>query len=100
MPSPLSPGTFLSLMRHPKTGAPIDTELHFERLARTERDDPQDCVRHAPSVDVEMTQLIGYDIHGVVRVKIEVAARDAGWWERLMIRYMRWRFGQPLRIVR
>jgi hypothetical protein len=35
-----------------------------------------------------------------VRVKIEVAERDCGWWERLMIRYMRWRFGRPLRLVR
>jgi hypothetical protein len=98
MPNRLSPGTFLSLMRHPRTGQ-FD-EGFSERIYSQPKEDPQDCVKHAQSVDPEMTVMIGYDIHGVVRVKVEVAERDAAWWERLMIRYMRWRFGRPMRLVR
>ncbi|HKW09741.1 MAG TPA: hypothetical protein VJO33_05130 [Gemmatimonadaceae bacterium] len=101
MPGRLSPGTFLSLFRHPRTGELLyDQPYPKQSNTQPHDDDPQDCVRRSASVDADMTQLIGYDIHGVVRVKIEVAEGDSAWWERLMLRYMRWRFGSPLRLMR
>jgi hypothetical protein len=81
--------TFLSLCRRDPLGD-----------CQPRHSDPRDCVLRSPSANDEMTQLTGFDLHGVVRVKIEVADRDSGWWEALMIRYMRWRFGRPLRVIR
>jgi hypothetical protein len=44
------------------------------------------------------TELVGYDRHGIVRIKIEVEESDVHWFEGLIMRYVRWRFGCGLRL--
>jgi hypothetical protein len=96
----LSPGTFLSMLRHPETGKQLDAEV-YARLTREETDDePRDCVRQFPTLKEDITQLVGYDVSGQPRIKIELPREDAGWWESLIMRYVRWKYGRPIRIVR
>lgn len=97
----LSPETFLSLMRHPVTGR-IDDAYYEHQLERRGRSDdaPRDCVRQFPALDDANTMLVGYDLNGRVRIKIEVASFDGGWFESIIMRYVRWRYGRPLQLVK
>jgi hypothetical protein len=75
MPDRLSPGTFLSMLRHPKTGKQLDAEVYARLTERRRPTTRRTVCGTRPRSIPEMTQLVGYDIHGVVRVKIESRAR-------------------------
>jgi hypothetical protein len=63
---------------------------------------PERCVTSSPSIGEGYTVLIGRDLHGTVRVKVELAAGDvSSWWLRVIRHWLAWQYGaSEIRLVK
>ena len=63
---------------------------------------PERCVEYENGVGPDNVVLIGVDLSGVVRVKIELTREDASaWWLKVVRHWLAWQYGaSEIRIVR
>ena len=55
---------------------------------------PERCVSHTDSVSAEHVVLIGRDLAGVVRVKVELHRDDVStWWLKVLRHWLAWCYG-------
>lgn len=55
---------------------------------------PERCVTSSASIDAGYTVLIGRDLTGRVRVKVELSADDvSSWWLRVIRHWLAWQYG-------
>lgn len=88
----LSPSTQLALMRSTATAPAVAPPLS---------DDPRDCVRSFPTLNPNVTELVGFDLDGKARLKIVLPTEDVSdEWERWIMRYVRRKYSRRLRVIR
>ena len=63
---------------------------------------PDRCVTSSPSIAEGYTVLVGRDLSGTVRVKVELASGDvSSWWLSAIRRWLAWRYGSAeLKLVK
>lgn len=55
---------------------------------------PERCVMTQPCVSPHCTVLVGRDLQGVVRVKVELATEDiSSWWLKVIRHWLAWHYG-------
>jgi hypothetical protein len=55
---------------------------------------PDRCVTTQECVSCDMVALIGRDLQGVVRVRVELSREDAcDWWVRVLRHWLAWKHG-------
>lgn len=55
---------------------------------------PECCVTSSASIDDRYAVLIGRDLSGRVRIKVELAADDvSSWWLRVIRHWLAWQYG-------
>lgn len=77
----------------------------FERMQRSGEIasdiQPRDCVLEFPSVSPDHVMLIGFDMDGRARIKVELEVSDAGpEWDRWLLKYVRRKYGKTLRLMK
>lgn len=55
---------------------------------------PERCVTNTDSVSADHVILIGRDLTGAVRVKVELSREDASvWWVKVIRHWLAWQYG-------